>query len=97
MWNGTKKLAEKIAEGINLADPDVVVKVGSLAKSDYNDLITEVFKSKAVVIGSPTIGNNILHSVASFVHLMKILKFKGKKAAAFGCYGWSGESVKIIK
>ncbi|HZX20758.1 MAG TPA: anaerobic nitric oxide reductase flavorubredoxin [Clostridia bacterium] len=96
MWNGTKKLAEKIAEGISLADPDVVVKVGSLAKSDYNDLITEVFKSKAVVIGSPTIGNNILHSVAGFIHLIKILKFKGKKAAAFGCYGWSGESVKVI-
>jgi len=96
MWNGTKKLAEKIAEGINLADPDVVVKIGSLAKSDYNDLITEVFKSKTVVIGSPTIGNNILHSVASFVHFIKIMKFKGKKAAGFGCYGWSGESVKII-
>jgi len=24
-------------------------------------------------------------------------KFKNKKAAAFGCYGWSGESVKILK
>ena len=27
---------------------------------------------------------------------MKEMKFKGKKAAAFGCYGWSGESVKVI-
>jgi flavorubredoxin len=96
MWNGTKKLAEKIAEGIGLADPDVVVKVHNLAKSDQNDLITEVFKSKAVVIGSPTFSNSILHSVAGFIHLMKELKFKGKKAAAFGCYGWSGESVKVI-
>jgi flavorubredoxin len=96
MWNGTKQLAEKIAEGIGIADPDVVVKVYNLAKSDENDLITEVFKSKAVVIGSPTISNSILHSVAGFIHLMKELKFKGKKAAAFGCYGWSGESVKVI-
>ena len=96
MWNGTKLLAEKISEGICLADPDVVVKVHNLAKSDENDLITEVFKSKTVVIGSPTISRNILHSVAGFIHLMKELKFKAKKAAAFGCYGWSGESVKII-
>ncbi|MDF2844655.1 MAG: norV [Herbinix sp.] len=59
-------------------------------------MITEVFKSKTVVIGSPTIMNSILHSVAGFIHLIKELKFKGKKAAAFGCYGWSGESVKII-
>lgn len=96
MWNGTKMLAERIAEGIRFVDPDVVVKVHNLAKSDQNDLITEVFKSKAVVIGSPTICNSILHSVAGFIHLIKELKFKGKKAAAFGCFGWSGESVKVI-
>ncbi len=96
MWNGTKKLAEMIADGIALADPDVVVKVCNLAKSDENDVITEVFKSKAAIIGSPTISKSILHSVAGFIHLMKELRFKGKKAAAFGCYGWSGESVKVI-
>lgn len=96
MWNGTKALAERIAEGIGLTDPDVVVKVHNLAKSDENDLITEVFKSKMVVLGSPTINSSILHSVAGFIHLMKELKFKGKKAAAFGCYGWSGESVKVL-
>jgi anaerobic nitric oxide reductase flavorubredoxin len=96
MWNGTKLLAEKIAEGIRQADQDVIVKVHNLAKSDENDLITEVFKSKTVVIGSPTITNSILHSVAGFIHFMKGLRFKGKKAAAFGCYGWSGESVKVI-
>ena len=96
MWNGTKLLAEKIAEGIRQADEDVVIKVHNLAKSDENDLITEVFKSKTVVIGSPTIANSVLHSMAGFIHLMKELKFKGKKAAAFGCYGWSGESVKVI-
>jgi anaerobic nitric oxide reductase flavorubredoxin len=96
MWNGTKLLAEKIAEGIGLADPNVVVKIHNLSKSDENDLITEVFKAKTVVIGSPTIASSILHSVAGFIHLVKELKFKGKKAAAFGCYGWSGESVKLM-
>ena len=96
MWGGTKTLAVNIAEGIGLADPDVVVKLYNLAKSDDNDVITEVFKSKTVVIGSPTINRSILHSTAGFIHLMKELKFKNKKAAGFGCYGWSGESVKLI-
>jgi flavorubredoxin len=96
MWNGTKILAERIAEGIGLADADVVIKVFNLAKSDENDLITEVFKSKAVIMGSPTISNSILHSLAGFIQLMKELKFKNKKAAAFGCFGWSGESVKVL-
>lgn len=96
MWNGTKELAERIAEGISLTDKDVTVKLFNLAKSDDNDVITEVFKSKTVVIGSPTVGNSVLHSVAGFMHLMKGLKFKNKKAAAFGCYGWSGEGPKVI-
>ena len=96
MWNGTKMLAEKIAEGIALADPEVVVKIYNLSKKDDNDLVTEVFKSKTVVIGSPTFSNSILHSVAGFIHLIKVLKLKGKKAASFGCYGWSGESVKVM-
>ena len=96
MWNGTKALAEAIAEGISMEDPDVIVKVHNIAKSDENDLITEVFRSKTVLIGSPTVSNSILHSVAGFLHLVKELKFKGKKAAAFGCYGWSGESVKTL-
>ncbi|MDF2838886.1 MAG: anaerobic nitric oxide reductase flavorubredoxin, partial [Evtepia sp.] len=96
MWNGTKVLAEQIAEGIELEDPTVVVKVYNIAKHDENDIITEVFKSKAVMIGSPTYSNGILHSVAGFISLMQSLKFKNKKFAAFGCYGWSGESVKVM-
>jgi anaerobic nitric oxide reductase flavorubredoxin len=92
-----KTIGGKIAEGIKSVDTDVVVKIYNISKDcDYNDLISEVFKSKTVVMGSPTINNSILHSVAGFIYLIKELKFKGKKAAAFGCYGWSGESVKII-
>ncbi|HHO75971.1 MAG TPA: anaerobic nitric oxide reductase flavorubredoxin, partial [Deltaproteobacteria bacterium] len=61
-----------------------------------NDLITEIFKSKAVLVGSPTINKGILSAVAAILEEMKGLKFMNKKAAAFGCYGWSGESVKMI-
>jgi len=96
MWKGTKELAERISEGIKQQDEEVTVKVFNLAKSDLNDIVTEVFKSKVIAVGSPTIGNNILHSVAAFIHYIKSMKFKNKKFAAFGCYGWSGESVKVI-
>jgi anaerobic nitric oxide reductase flavorubredoxin len=96
MWNGTRKMAEKIAEGIKDSDEKVNVKLFNLAKSDKNDVITEVFKSKAILVGSPTINKGILVSVAGMLEEIKGLKFKNKKAAAFGSYGWSGESNKII-
>jgi anaerobic nitric oxide reductase flavorubredoxin len=97
MSNGTKHLAEKIGEGIQLADSEITVKIYNIAKSDQNDVITEVFKSKTVVMGSPTISNSMLHTMAGIIHLMKEMKFKNKKAAVFGCYGWSGESTKALK
>ena len=96
MWNGTRLMAQQIAAGIKDADKEVKVKLFNLAKSDKNDVITEVFKSKAILVGSPTINRGVLVSVAGTLEEIKGLKFKNKKAAAFGCYGWSGESVKII-
>jgi flavorubredoxin len=74
----------------------VNVKLYNLSKSDKNDVITEIFKSKAVLVGSPTINRGILTAVAALLEEIKGLRFQGKKAAAFGCYGWSGESVKVI-
>ena len=96
MWNGTRIMAEKIAAGIGEADPRVTLKLYNLAKSDRNDVMTEIFRSRAVVVGSPTINRTVLTSIAGLLEEMKGLKFRKKKAAAFGCYGWSGESIKLI-
>ena len=96
MWNGTRVMAENIARGIKEAGGDINVKLFNLAKSDKNDVITKIFKSKALLVGSPTINKGILVSVAGILEEIKGLKFKNKKAAAFGCYGWSGESNRII-
>lgn len=96
MWESTRRMAEAIAEGIKSVDKDVTVKLFNSGKSDKNDIITEVFKSKAVLVGSCTINNGILSSTAAILEMMRGLRFKEKKAAAFGSYGWGGESVKMI-
>lgn len=96
MWESTKRMAVAIAKGIHNVDPDVTIKMYNSAKEDKNDIITEVFRSKAILLGSPTINNGYLYSVAGIAEMAKGLKFKKKKAAAFGSYGWSGEAVKQI-
>ncbi len=96
MWEGTKIMTENIAKGINEGNKEVTIKLFNVAKSDKNDVITEVFKSKGILVGSPTINRGLLTAIASMLEEIKGLGFKEKKAAAFGCYGWSGESVKII-
>ncbi len=97
MWDGTKRMAEAITKGIREIDTNVNVKLYHIAKTDKNDLITEIFKSRIILVGSPTIGGGILSGVAEILEMIKGMRFKNKKAASFGCYGWSGESIKVIK
>ncbi len=96
MWNSTKRMAEAIATGLRKQDPAMRVKIYNISISDNNDVITEVFKSKAILVGSSTVNRGILHAVAGILEEIKGLAFKNKKAAAFGSYGWSGESVGIV-
>jgi anaerobic nitric oxide reductase flavorubredoxin len=96
MWNSTRRMAEAIAEGIKQVDEKVNIKLYNSARSDKTDIATEVFKSKAVIVGSSTVNRGILSSVAAILSEIKGLGFKNKKAAAFGSYGWGGEAVKII-
>jgi len=97
MYNGTRSIAESIVKGINTADGIVNVKLYNAATNDKNDIITEIFKSKAVLMGSPTVNNGFMSSIAGLLEMMKGLKFKNKKAATFGCYGWHDVSTKAIE
>ncbi|KMQ49763.1 metallo-beta-lactamase [Chitinispirillum alkaliphilum] len=98
MWDGTKRMAEKIIEGVKSQDSSVNIKSYNIAKSDKNDIMTEIFKSKLLLVGSPTVNRGTTSAIAGALEEIEGLKFKNKKAAAFGCYGWSGESVaKITK
>ena len=97
MWDGTMQLAHRIAAEITALSPDTKVKIFNISKTNKNDIMTEVFRSKAIAVGSPTVGQNILSSVGGWLDFLKELKFKNKKAAVFGCYGWSGESTKVLR
>ena len=96
MWESTKKMAEAIAEGLKKNDPTMKVKLYNAAITDKNDIIAEVFKSKAVLFGSSTVNRGILSHIAGLIEEIHGLSFKDKKAACFGSYGWSGESVAIL-
>lgn len=94
MWHSTEAMAESIAEGI--AEEGVEVKPMHLRKWDRSDIMTEVIDAKAIIVGSPTLNNQLFPTVADMLTYMKGLKPKNKIGAAFGSYGWSGESVKLI-
>ena len=97
MWGATRRMAEAIAEGIKEVDDQVTVKLFNAAKTDKNEIITELFKSKAFMFGSSTVNKGIMHATGGILEMIRGIGFKKKKAAAFGSYGWSGESVKLLE
>ncbi|MBO4813514.1 MAG: anaerobic nitric oxide reductase flavorubredoxin [Muribaculaceae bacterium] len=96
MWQSTRLMAQAIADGIRTASPDTTVMLMNAAHDDKNDILTQMFRSKAVLVGSPTVNNGFTYAIAGILEMAKGLKFKKKKAAAFGSYGWSGEASKLI-
>ena len=95
MWNATDKMAKAISEGLEMEG--VKFKLFNMAVSDRNDVLSEVFKTKGIIIGSPTLNNGLLPTIKPILEDLKGLKFKNKVGAAFGSYGWSGENVKLIE
>jgi flavorubredoxin len=94
MWHSTEKMATAIVSGI--VKEGVPAKPLHLRKWHRSEVMTEVFDAKAVVVGSPTLNNQLYPSLADFLTYMKGLKPQNKLGAAFGSYGWSGEAVKML-
>lgn len=97
MYHGTQQIAEHVVRGITQADSSVNVKLLSASSTELSDLITEIFKSKAIMVGSPTVHNGVLYTIAGLMEFITGMKFKNKKAASFGTYGWHDVSSKTIQ
>jgi flavorubredoxin len=74
----------------------VRVKPIHIRSSHRSDIMTDVLDSAAVVVGSPTLNNQMFPTVADLLVYMKGLKPVNKIGGAFGSYGWSGEAVKQV-
>ena len=96
MWQATRWMAEAMAEGIRLYDDTITVKLMNAAHDDKNDILLEVFKSKAILVGSPTVNLGMTYAIAGIIELIHGMRFKNKQAAAFGSIGWGGGAEKRI-
>jgi flavorubredoxin len=95
MWHSTEKMASAIAEA--LAGAGIKVKLLSMNETHRSEVVYEVLDAGALIVGSPTLNNNILPQMADVMTYLKGLKPANLIGAAFGSYGWSGESVKNLE
>ncbi len=94
MWKSTTTMAKAVAKG--LENENINYKMFDLQCNHHSDIMTDVLEASAIILGCPTLNNGILPRMASFLTYMKGLKPLNKLGAAFGSYGWSGESVKLM-
>jgi flavorubredoxin len=94
MWQSTEKMAFAIAEG--LIEEGIEVKMLNLKLNHRSDIMTEVLDARAIILGSSTLNNGMLPTMADIICYMKGLRPADKIGFAFGSYGWSGEAVKLM-
>ncbi len=96
MWNSTEKMAKAIQAAFE--EKGYICQRYSLQHNHVSDIMTELLTAEYICVGSPTLNKNIMPSVAGFLTYMEGLAPKGRKAIAFGSYGWGDQSIpKITK
>ncbi|MDR0622104.1 MAG: MBL fold metallo-hydrolase [Deltaproteobacteria bacterium] len=95
MWHSTEFMARVLTD--YLASQGIETHYNSLKNKHRSEVATECFEAAAIIIGTPTINNQLFPSVSDFITYIKSLKFKNKIGAAFGSYGWSGEGAKLVQ
>ncbi len=86
----TEMMAKAIEEGMKEAGIEV------LSRRAINANAEDLSDVDAVVLGAPTYHKDLIQSMKTFLFEMEKADLKGKVGAAFGSYGWSGESVQMM-
>lgn len=95
MWGNTKTLAYTITEAFRNAGIEVFLT--NVEDTPNSNLITEIMDSKYIAIGSSTLNNNMLPTIAGFLCYMRGLAPVNLKYVAFGSYGWGGQSIEQVE
>ena len=94
MWGSTTKMARAIGDG--LAAGGLHVKLMNVSACHRSDVVTELLDLGALVVGSPTMNNGVLPTMADVMTYIKGLRPRNLVAASFGSFGWSGEASKHL-
>jgi flavorubredoxin len=87
----TEKMAEAVAEGARTVS-NVEVETKYYARPE------ELAQADALIFGSPTYYHDMTLPIKQMLEeaAKANVQLKGKAAAAFGSYGWSGEAPELI-
>jgi flavorubredoxin len=93
MWGSTEKMALEVADAFVEAGIPTVVR--HVRHTPLSEIIVELMDAKYLAVGSPTLNNGLMTSIASFFAYMKGLNPKNISYVVYGSYGWSGQGTEF--
>ncbi|MBK1701244.1 FprA family A-type flavoprotein [Thiococcus pfennigii] len=95
-YGNTAQMAEAIAAGAGEAD-GVQVSTHDIETGETAAFLDLIEGADAVAFGSPTINGDAVKPIWDLLSSLATIDVKGKRAGAFGSYGWSGEAIWLIE
>ena len=86
MWHTTEAMAQQILEAF--IEAGIPARLFDLKVDHISDIMTEVLSARYIAVGSPTLNNGMMPTVASFLWYLKGLSPKDRIGIPFGSYGW---------
>lgn len=93
-YRNTEHMANFIAN--KLKEKGISSNTYDINSMNIGDLVSKIETSKGFMIGSPTINQDAVKPAWDLLTLVNPIINRGKAAAAFGSYGWSGEGVPML-
>jgi len=95
MYGNTQQLAEAVAEGLVAGGIKNVV-VHNVSKTDTSFILSDIFKYKGLIIGSPTYNTELYPMIEKLVSAIKHRGIKNRLYSCFGSFSWAGAAVKHL-
>lgn len=94
-YGHTKEMAELIGEGVQ--QHGINVTMLDFANSSVDQLSTAYQVFDGLIVGSPTINADVVEPVWRGLSHLSAITARGKLAATFGNFGWSGEAADLLE
>ncbi|MCI1779818.1 MAG: FprA family A-type flavoprotein [Bacteroidales bacterium] len=96
MYGYTEEMAEIIASSISDAGVHEI-SMHDVSRCSDSVIMKDVFKYKAVIIGSPTYCGSLYPNIAKILYKLKLTGVKNRLFGCFGEYSWAGAAVRKLK
>lgn len=93
-YGNTEVMAQYITDKIK--EKGIKAEAHEITSMDMNKALELIENASGILVGSPTINQDAVKPAWDLLSHVSAITNRGKAAAAFGSYGWSGEGVPML-